>query len=231
MFRYETHLHTVLSSACSRFTPEDIVEKFTRLGYRGVFVTDHFLNGNTCVPKEFPWEERVARYAEGYRAVKQAAKGALDVFFAIESSNRGADFLAYGLDEGWYAAHPEIMELSPRDFCLYLRKAGALVVQAHPYREAFYLDRMTLLPFAVDGIEAVNACEGDRSNGLARALAAAYGLPCTGGSDIHIKEQKRLAGMQFQTPLVSAADYASRVMRGEGSLFELTDASIQEDIS
>lgn len=226
MYRYETHLHTSLVSACSQFEPEEIVEKYVRLGYRGLFVTDHFLNGNTSVPKDLPWEERVARYTEGYQAVKRAAAGALDVFFGIESSNRGADFLVYGLDEKWYAAHPEIMELTPRDFCLCLRKAGALVVQAHPYREAFYLDRMTLLPFAVDGIEAINACEGDRSNGLAKTLACAYDLPCTGGSDIHGKGQKKLAGMEFETPITSSKDYAARVMRGEGSLFTVTDASV-----
>lgn len=226
MYRYETHLHTSLVSACSRFTPEEIVEKYVRLGYRGLFVTDHFLNGNTSVPKELPWEERVSRYEEGYRAVKRAAEGALDVFFGIESSNQGADILVYGLDGSWYAAHPEIMELSPRDFCLSLRKAGALVVQAHPYREAFYLDRITLLPFAVDGVEAVNACEKDRSNGLARVLADAYGLKTTGGSDIHRKDQRELAGMEFETPLASSKDYAARVLRGEGNLFAITDPSV-----
>lgn len=226
MYRYETHLHTSLVSACSRFTPEEIVEKYVRLGYRGLFVTDHFLNGNTSVPKELPWKERVARYAEGCRAVKQASEGALDVFFGIESSNQGADILAYGLDEKWYSAHPEIMDLSPRDFCLYLRKAGALVVQAHPYREAFYLDRMTLLPFAVDGVEAVNACEKERSNGLAHTLADAYGLKTTGGSDIHRKDQRELAGMEFESPLASEKDYASRVLRGEGNLFTITDPSV-----
>lgn len=226
MYRYETHLHTSLVSACSRFAPEEIVEKYVRLGYRGLFVTDHFLNGNTSVPKELSWEERVARYAEGYHAVKRAAEGALDVFFGIESSNQGADILAYGLDEKWYAAHPEIIGLSPRDFCLHLRKAGALVVQAHPYREAFYLDRMTLLPFAVDGVETVNACEKERSNELAKTLACAYGLVVSGGSDIHGREQQKLAGMEFETPLASSEDYAARVLRGEGNLFTITDPSV-----
>lgn len=226
MYRYETHLHTSIVSACSRFEPEEIVEKYVRLGYRGVFVSDHFLNGNTTVPRTLTWEERISRYAEGYRAVKRAAAGELDVFFAIESSNKGADILIYGLDETWYAGHPEIMELEPRAFCDYMRQAGALVVQAHPYREASYLDKMTLLPFAVNGIEVVNGCEGERSNRLAETLADAYGLVRTAGSDIHGIYQKQLAGMEFTAPLESGEDFAKRVLRGEGSIFTLTDPKV-----
>ena len=28
-------------------------------GYNGIIVTDHFFNGNTCVPEYLPWKERV----------------------------------------------------------------------------------------------------------------------------------------------------------------------------
>ena len=98
MYRYETHLHTAITSACSVFQPEEIVEKYTRLGYAGVFVTDHFLNGNTTVPAELPWAERVKTFMQGYRAVKAQAEGTgLDVFFGFEYSYRGTDFLVYGL--------------------------------------------------------------------------------------------------------------------------------------
>lgn len=223
-FRYETHLHTSLVSACSGFTPEEIVEKYLRLGYQGVFVTDHFLNGNTTVPRDFPYERKIVRFGEGYRAVKRAAEGSgLDVFFSLEYSYYGTDFLVYGLDEEWLLEYPEIMTLRTVDFCRLARAAGAFVVQAHPYREAFYIDHIRLFPSEVDAIEVVNCHQDERPNRLAKVLADAYALPVTAGSDIHGKEQKTLAGMQFSHRLASSREYGELIRRGEGELFTLTD--------
>ena len=168
MYKYETHLHTNIVSGCSRFKPDEVVEKYVRLGYAGVFVTDHFFNNSSNrVPESLPWRDRIKGFMQGYRAVKAAAEGKLDVFFGLESSYKGTDFLVYGLDEEWLAAHPEMMEMRVSALCPYLRGAGALVVQAHPYREADYIDHIRLFPAEVDGLEIVNACNTERANSLA----------------------------------------------------------------
>ncbi len=223
MYRYETHLHTALTSACSHFQPQEIVEKYVRLGYAGVFVTDHFLNGNTTVPRDLPWFERIARFCEGYRAVKECANGALDVFFGWEYSYKGTDFLVFGLGGDWLLDHPELMDMKVSQFCPFARAQGGFVVQAHPFREAFYIDHIRLFPSVVDGLETINACRDERCNRLADNLASEYGLCKTAGSDIHVRELKTLAGMQFQTKLRSERDFIERVKRGEGELFTLTD--------
>lgn len=226
MYRYETHLHTSITSACSRFTPEEIVEKYVRLGYAGIFVTDHFLNGNTTVPRDMEWERRVARFCAGYRLVKKAAEGALDVFFGLEYSYKGTDFLVYGLDEEWLLAHPEIMEMRVTHFAPFARREGALVIQAHPYREANYIDHIRLFPSVVDGIEVINANMDERTNRLAGILANAYGLCTTAGSDIHGKSQTSLGGMEFKEKIKSEQDFVKRVIRGEGNIFTLTDKGV-----
>ena len=224
MYRYETHLHTSVSSACSRFTPEEIIEKYTRLGYAGVFVTDHYLRGNSSVPKDLPYDERVKLYFDGYRAVKKCAKGSgLDVFCGVEISHFGTDFLFFGLDEEWYVNNPAIMTETPREFCHRALDAGALVLQAHPYRERHYIDHLRLFPSDVEGIEIVNATEGERSNNLAKILAEAYNLKISAGSDIHRASQEELAGMEFQEKLKSEQDFIDKIRRGEGSVFTLTD--------
>lgn len=223
MYRYETHLHTCLTSACSRFTPQEIVDKYTRLGYAGIFVTDHFLNGNTTVPQELSWERRISRFCEGYRFVKKAAEGMLDVFFGFEYSYRGTDFLVYGLEEEWLLAHPEIMEMRASEFCLFARRAGGLVIQAHPYREANYIDHIRLFPSNVDGMEIINACRDDRTNRLARILAEEYGLLSFAGSDIHVATQNTLAGMEFESKISSGKEFVARVLKGEGTTFTTTD--------
>ena len=226
MFRYETHLHTSITSACSHFTPEEIVQKYVRLGYAGIFVTDHFLNGNTTVPRDIEWERRVTRFCAGYRLVKKAAEGVLDVFFGLEYSYKGTDFLVYGLDEEWLIAHPEIMEMRVTHFAPFARSEGALVIQAHPYREAGYIDHIRLFPSVVDGIEAINANMDERTNRLAGILANSYGLVVTAGSDIHGKGQEELAGVEFKEKIRSERDFVDRVKKGEGNIFTLTDKGV-----
>jgi len=224
VYRYETHLHTAETSACSRFEAEEIVEKYTRLGFRGVIVTDHFLLGNSTVPEQLPYAEKIHLFCAGYRKVKEAAEGtSLDVFFGLEYSHAGTDFLLYGLSEEWLLNHPEIMELSVNELCDLVKSEGGLVVQAHPYREAFYIDHIRLYPNKVGGIEVLNASNRDRSNRLARVLAEEYGLPMTAGSDTHGKWTVSLAGMEFETPLKDEKDFADRVSRGEGKIFTLKD--------
>lgn len=222
MYRYETHLHTSVTSACSRFEPQEIIEKYTRLGYAGVFVTDHFLNGNTTVPRSLPWRERIAAFCNGYREVKKAAGNALDVFFGFEYSYYGTDFLVYGLDERWLSEHSEIMDMPVTEFCNFARSNGALIVQAHPYRTD-YVDHIRLYTSCVDGIETINACRDERTNKLADVLAEEFGLKKLAGSDIHSKDLKTLAGMEFTEKLESAEHFIAEIKRGNGTVFLTKD--------
>ena len=47
MFKYETHCHTNEASKCARWSGEECVKHYKRLGYDGIFVTDHFFNGSS----------------------------------------------------------------------------------------------------------------------------------------------------------------------------------------
>ena len=53
-YRYETHLHTCESSACGVAHGRDYIAFYRDLGYRGLFVTDHFFGGNTAVGQSLP---------------------------------------------------------------------------------------------------------------------------------------------------------------------------------
>ena len=48
--RYETHSHTSETSRCSHISGAELAEFYKSLGYTGLFITDHFFNGNTTVP-------------------------------------------------------------------------------------------------------------------------------------------------------------------------------------
>ena len=228
MFRYETHLHTSLVSACSRMPPREAVEKYARLGYAGIFVTDHFLNSNTTVPHDLPWETRIKMFCDGYRATRQAAvHSGLSVFFGFEYGYLGTDFLVYGLEEDWLKSHPEMMDMTPREFILFAKGEGGLVIQAHPCREEPpRIDHVRLFPSDVHGFETYNACRPARTNRLAELYAGEYDMCRTAGSDIHNAQLVQLGGMEFDTPLTSGKDYAARVKRGEGKIFKVEDTGL-----
>lgn len=189
---YDTHIHTSVGSKCGHNLPEEQVHRFKKMGYAGIFITDHFFNGNTAVPyEELPWEEAVDQYCIPYeRAKAEGEKIGLDVFFGFENSYKGNDILTFGLDKNWIKAHPEIMEMTIRQYCEFARSEGGLVVHAHPFREAGYIDVIRLMPRSVDAVEILNGSCTDFQNDRAAEYARNYDLAVTGGSDFH--QQKPL---------------------------------------
>lgn len=223
MYRYETHLHTYPVSRCAKRTVRENLEFYKSLGYDGVFITNHFLDGNINIERDRPYEEKLefycSDYEEGLRLSKEIG---IKVFFGVEMSYKGTDFLVYGLDKAWFLAHPEIMEMSRSALLTFLMESGALVIQAHPYREASYIDHIRLFPRHVHGIEILNASRPDFENNMAAYYAEYYGLLPFAGSDNHSAEKhKRLGGMQSDTPVVDEADFIARIRAREMEIFSI----------
>jgi len=198
-YKYEMHLHTSEISCCARATAAEQVEFYHKLGYAGICVTNHFINGVTHVPKDIPWADQVAGYYHGYELAAEAAKGTgMDVFFAWEYSiGGGSDFLVYGLGPDWLVENEDALKLSPKAYMQCVREAGAVVVHAHPFRESSYIEMIRLMPRDVDGVEIFNANRTEFENAMAKQYAGNYGLFCSAGSDNHAAHrQGRLAGIE-----------------------------------
>ena len=220
-FLYETHLHTCEASACGKTPGREYISFMMGKGYSGMIVTDHFFNGNSCVPRDLPWEERVNRYCLGYEHAFEAAKGTdFSVFFGIEFNFEGDEFLLYGVGKDWLLAHPGLLAYSRQEVYAAVHEGGGIMIQAHPYRERDYLDSIHLTPGVCDGIEVFNAGNKDYMNALALRYAQELGLPMTAGSDIHHTvtfETAPMGGMQFEEKLTSVEDYAQAVIAGKGT--------------
>ena len=189
-YRYETHMHTSEASACAASTGAEMARAHLDAGYTGIFVTDHFFNGNTAVPQGLPWKQRVERFCRGYEnAWEEGQRIGLQVFFGFEYNYDGAEFLVYNLDKQWLLDHEDIDRFRPRQALALMRADGGFVVQAHPFRERDYIDHFQLFPRDIDGVEAVNAAhlgpEGAKMNQRAFTYAGMFGLPVTAGSDSH----------------------------------------------
>ena len=211
---YETHLHTTEVSRCGVTHAIDYIPYYIKLGYAGIFVTDHFFNGNCAVDDLLPWEERVDGYCRGYELAKAAGdEQGLSVFFGIEFNFRGDEYLIYGVNKEWLKANPEIMEWDHAELLEEVHKVDGAIVQAHPFRVRDYLRSIYLHPYQVDGVEVYNKGNHVEDDALAFEYAKKYGLPMTSGSDIHkIPADGSLPfGVAFEKRLESGKDYADAI--------------------
>ena len=222
-YKYETHMHTQEASACASSTGAEMARAHKQAGYTGIFVTDHFFNGNSAIPRELPWQERVERFCLGYEhAREEGERIGLQVFFGFEYAYHGTEFLVYNLDKQWLLAHENIDLGSPRQALLQMHQSGAFVIQAHPFRERNYIDHIQLFPRDIDGVEAVNAAhlgeEGRHMNQRALAYARMFDLSATGGSDSHSVGCLFGGGVEFPEKLNTPLDYLTNLRAGKVKL-------------
>lgn len=228
MFRYETHLHTYPVSKCATATVRESLEFYKNLGYDGVFITNHFLDGNINSDRALPYDELIEFYFSDYEEAKRLeSEIGINVFLGVESSYKGTDFLIYGLTKEWFLAHPEIQDMKKSDQLSFFIENDALVIQAHPFREASYIDHIRLFPRNVHGVEIVNASRGEFENAMARSYAEVYGLVEFAGSDNHAAQKQRLlAGVSFESAIKDERDFAKRVKNSEAKIFTLVNPLI-----
>ncbi len=218
MYLYETHLHTLQGSACGNSQGHEYIRRYQDLGYSGIFVTDHFIHGNTMVDRSLDWKEFVKRFCEGFEdAYNEGLKTGFQVFFGWEQTFEGDDFLVYGFDKQWLLEHPEVKYWTRKEQFDQARAIGGCVVQAHPFRERGYIQAVHLSPWLCDAFEVVNCGNTPMQDLSALRFAKKHNLAMTAGSDIHSITQiapGQLSGVSFPKPLTSVQDYG-RALRGE----------------
>jgi predicted metal-dependent phosphoesterase TrpH len=216
-YLYETHLHTVIASACGVSRGRDYIRRYIDAGFSGIIVTDHFFRGNTAISRRLPWRKWVNRFCRGYEETREAGERlGLDVFFGWEETFDGCDdYLVYGLDKAWLLDHPESRSWSRGEQFRAVNHYGGCVVQAHPFRERHYISRIILSSGCVNAVEAANAGNGERSyDALAARYADKLGLPKTAGSDIHDAgqfDQGEIFGVYLDHKIDSIAGYVAAI--------------------
>lgn len=200
------------------------MEFYKSKGYDGIFITNHFIDGNIGFDRSKPYtyEEIINFYCSDYEEAKKLEDEiGIKVFFGVEMSYGGTDFLVYGLDKEWYLSHPEIQNMKKSDELRLLCDSGALVIQAHPFREAGYIDHIRLFPRCIHGTEVVNACRSSFENQMAKLYAEKYNLIEFAGSDNHVASRlDRLAGMESEVPIENELNFVEKVKNGKLKVFQ-----------
>ena len=219
MYKYETHLHTMEGSACSSAPADEMARAHKRAGYDGIFVTNHFFNGNTSEPRELPWEERVDLYCRGYEIARDVGEEiGLKVFFGIEFCVYSSDFLIYGIDKEWIKANERLlMHTDERELFRTVRGMGGFIVHAHPFRGDPYIHHISLYPDDIDAVEVINGSHDSHKmyNERARIYADMYGLAKTGGSDSHHLDRLFGGGIAVPEPISCPEDYLRQIRQGK----------------
>ena len=216
MYKYEMHCHTSESSRCGKASGAEMADFYKSRGYSGLVISDHFFNGNCAVSPYLPWEERIESFCKGFEAAKKRGDEiGLKVFFAWENSYSGTDFVTYGLDEDWLLKNKYCHSLRAKEYLELARSSGGFVSQAHPYREAEYIEMIRLMPRDVDAVETVNACRTDFENEMADIYAEKYELTKICGTDNHVGMRGRIAALELEFEAQSMDEIISAIKKGE----------------
>ena len=229
-YLYETHMHTTPCSACGRSRGRDYIARYMDMGYSGIIITDNFYHGNCGIDRKLPWKEFIHQFCSGYEDAKnEGDRLGFPVFFGWEENFGGDEYLIYGLDESWMAAHPEMVSWSRLDQYRAIREAGGCVVQAHPFRARSYIHTIHLSTGCADGIEAVNTSNKPEWNSLALEYGKKLGLPLTAGSDNHYADgmnKENLAGVLLPRPLKTIHDFVDIILNKEPFEFVAPESSL-----
>ncbi len=218
-YLYETHVHCSQCSACAVSTSRELVQAYHAAGFAGLVLTDHFVHGNTAVSRALPWEERMSCYYNAYLEAKaEGERLDFDVIFGIEHAyGDGKEMLIYGIELDFLLANPDIPWLSIDELAGRVHAIGGLVIQAHPYRDRFYID-MSVEPRCdiADGIEVCNAGNFPQENVQALALARKTGLLMTCGGDVHASVSPTLgaAGVALRQRVHDSREFAAALKGG-----------------
>lgn len=158
MYKIETHMHTMYSSFCGQLNEKELVEGYLAAGYAAVAVTDHF-NRDNVLGRRGACGDYVKRFLEGYYRVKEEGeRNGLRVYKGAELRFDGddSDFLLFGYHDDLLGDPEAIFSMGLEAFSKLYRADGALIVQAHPYREGCRVADHRFL----DGVEVQNMHPG-----------------------------------------------------------------------
>ncbi len=221
MYLIETHLHTKEVSKCAHLYAAQSAEFYHQAGYHAIAVTDHY-NQDT-------WDylgidaraidDVMPRFIEGYQAMREAAgKYGIRVFLGAELrflENKN-DYLLYNFPADLLAKPHEVMSMGAAAFSTLAREAGALFIQAHPFRKGC----VPVDPMLIDGAEIFNANPRHlpyARNELAQKIAEreGKGFIRVAGSDSHRTEDTARSGLRSNTLPEDSAAFAALLRSGD----------------
>ena len=218
MYKIETHLHTKHTSKCGWLWADQIADAYKAAGYSAIAVTDHYnrttfeyLNVDLSSPAD-----KLEAFLTGYHKLKEAcAKRDILVYRGAELrfDECDNDYLFYDWPDELLREPGQIIPMGIAAFSPLARRAGALLIQAHPYRKGC----TPAIPCYLDGIEVLNLNpRHENYNARAAEFADQFHLDVrTGGSDCHRIEDVATSGILSETLPADTHGFAQLIRSGD----------------
>lgn len=222
-YKYQMHIHTSPCSACGRMSPSELCQALYENGYQGTVLTNHFYHGNSGVDRSLSWNDFVSAYEKDYlECLAEAKKYDLDIIFSVEEVLiPGLEILCYGVTPEILYANPELRDCTPERKVEILRQNGVLLIQPHPFREAFYIPNPGHLPLEyIDGVEVYNRGNSTQEMNQ-KAVDFANENPHlikTSSADAHTVDRVDCGGIITEKRIKNPKDLVSTLRNGNYTL-------------
>lgn len=223
-YKYEMHQHTWPCSHCGRADPAELVRNMKAEGYAGCVLTDHFYHGNSGIDRDLPWPDFCRAYEDAYLQAKAVGDGLdFDVLFGIEEHvGDSKEVLLYGITPAFIYKYSQLREGGLAFIYEAAKAEGALVIQAHPFRNRDYIENpmQRLDANLLHGYEVFNACNRPEDNDAALKIYGNSGKIIVAGSDCHADIfQKQRAGIAVEHRIRTEKELADVLRSGHYELF------------
>lgn len=202
MYKLELHAHSKPVSDCATASAREVIEAYKAAGYQGIVSTNHINFPTFRSMPDASWDEKMDFYMSGYHELVKEAGDDFDVLFGCEInlSKRGQgyipnDYLVFGVTEEWLRAMGDVRDFTLKQLSEEVRRAGFLLVGAHPFRYGCVIADDTLL----DGVEVYNGNKWhDSHDYLTQLWAEKKNLIQTTGSDFHAPQDLTVGGIETE---------------------------------
>ena len=215
--KIDPHVHTSGISLCSRINFSDMIDQKKLAGYDAVVLTNHCQPWYYQPQEHSGWIEKFLN--EYYGAKEYGDKKGIKVFLGVEVSvahPHWSDFLIYGTSEDFFTQSPCLYNLTQKELFDYCEKYGAIMVQAHPFREKHSPAHVECM----HGVEINLRPQDFEKRSLVEDFANEHNLLVTCGSDYHSASMKEFGGMIIPDQTQNSVQMAKRLTEtGESTLF------------
>ena len=226
-YKYQMHMHTKPCSLCAGIDSVAMVHAIKDGGYDGGVITNHIKHGNTGIDRNLPWHDFVKAYEDDYLLMKaEADKLDIDIIFGIEQGvcGNGQEILVYGITPQMLYDHPELDTNSIKVWYETLKPLGAVIIQAHPYRDRGYISDSTPIPEYIDGIEVINAGNFvNEDESAAEYAASKEGIITTSGGDAHEVRRSCSGGIMTARRITDGEILTEILTHGTYNLLEVKE--------
>ncbi len=216
-FRTELHAHTNPASPCSNFTPEEVIQRYSEIGYDSIVISNHFYPGMQHLDDK---ETCITEYLKDFYVSKELGKKyGINVIFGCELrfTENVNDYLIFGIDPDFTGFAFDSMPKGLDFFSKAFRSDKTLIIQAHPFR-----DRMTEMPAELlDGVEVFNLHPGQNSRvAFAAKYAQKHNHIVTCGTDFHHEGHQGMTAFLTKTEMKDSHDIV-KVLKSRDYLIEI----------